>query len=713
MRNTILARITPRILRRTSTRTIAGMFLILFAFSHPATATEGTLFAPPVSYGTENGPFSVAIADLNSDGKLDLAVADTYSGTVSVMLGNGDGSFRGSVSFSAGIGPHSVAVGDMNRDGKPDLAVANCFAGEGVSTVSVLLGSGDGTFPSYTQYQAGYSPTSAAMGDLNGDSKLDLAVVNYGYTQDSPSSISVLLGHGDGSFGTKTDYQTGDHPNSAEIADLDGDGHLELIVANYISTTVSVLRDDSHGGLTVTSFAMGYYPYSLAIGDLNGDGRPDLATTNTAGPGFSTTEGVSVVLGNGDGTFGVETRFGTGIYPQFVAIGDLNGDGKPDLAVANQGYYEEEAGSISVLLGKGDGSFGGRTDYTPVAGPTSLAIGDLNGDGRPDLAVTNSWSNTVSVLLNTGVVCNPVPMSLEVSPSIIHLQSPGHWVTASLEPEPPASPVDIDIPSILLNGSVPVDALGPTSIGDVDQDGRPDLTVKFDRAAFEMTVSEGDSVPVTVTGRIGSGCFEATDVIRVIRAHVTSPSAGSEVRGGSTAEVRWDTPAGIEVQSVALLFSADDGVNWTLVAHELPNTGRYFCELPNHGTVQARVAVVLVESADQSGLEVKGVLGRSGRFTITTPPGFIGTGSTLALRGAVPNPGPALNVSFTLPDAKPATLVVYDVAGREVSRQDVGGLGMGQHVVSMGTGRALAPGLYLVHLIQGDRRLVARAAVIQ
>ncbi|HET9328107.1 MAG TPA: T9SS type A sorting domain-containing protein, partial [Candidatus Eisenbacteria bacterium] len=632
---------------------------------------------------------------------------------VSVLLGNGDGSFGPKTDFSAGMGPHSVAVGDLNRDGKPDLAVANCFVGEGVSTVSVLLGRGDGTFPHYTQYQAGYSPTTAAIGDLNGDSKPDLAVVNYGYTQDSPSSISVLLGRGDGSFGTKTDYQTGDYPNSAEIADLDGDGHLELIVANYISTTVSVLRDDSHGGLTVTSFAMGYYPYSLAIGDLNGDGKPDLATANTAGPGMSTTTGVSVVLGNGDGTFGVETRFGTGSYPQFVAIGDLNGDGKLDLAVANQGYYEDEQASISVLLGNGDGNFGGRTDYTPVAGPTSVAIGDLNADGRLDLAVTNSWSNTVSVLLNTGVVCNPVPMSLEVSPSIIHLQSPGHWVTATLEPEPPASPIDIDIPSILLNGSVPVDASGPTSIGDVDQDGRPDLTVKFDRAAVEATVSEGDSVPVTVTARIGNGCFEATDVIRVIRARVTSPSAGSEVQGGSTAEVRWDTPAGVEVQSVALLFSADDGANWALIARELPNTGSSFWTVPNRGTQRARIATVLVESADEAGFEVNGVLARSERFTITTPPGWVEPGASLALHGAVPNPSRTLNVSFTLPDDKRATLVVYDVSGREVRRQEIGRLGVGRHVVSMGTVPSLAPGIYLIHLIRGDRQMVARAAVIR
>src|SRR5215813_6321427 len=167
----------------------------------------------------------------------------------------------------------------------------------------------------------------------------------------------------------------------------------------------------------------------------------------------------------------------------------------------------------------------------------------------------------------------------------------GHWVTATLEPEPPASPSDIDITSIRLNGSLPVDASAPTSIGDADNDGRPDLTVKFDRAAVELTVQEGDAVPVTIAGKIGHGCFDATDVIRVVRAHIVAPSAGSIVQGGGQTEVRWDTPAGVQVQWVALLSSADNGVNWTLEATQLPNSGSYLWTVPGAATAQARIAV--------------------------------------------------------------------------------------------------------------------------
>src|SRR5207249_81782 len=163
----------------------------------------------------------------------------------------------------------------------------------------------------------------------------------------------------------------------------------------------------------------------------------------------------------------------------------------------------------------------------------------------------------------------------------------------------------------------------------------PDLTVKFNRAAVGLAVAEGDAVPVTVSGKVGSGCFEATALIRVFRPHVTAPSAGSVLPGGGTTEVRWYTPADVQVQSVALLWSSDDGASWTLAAREVPNSGFYLWRVPSASTDQARVAVVLVGPGndrgrrsgpeDQSGLEVGGVLGVSERFVIA---GALGVGET-------------------------------------------------------------------------------------
>jgi hypothetical protein len=284
------------------------------------------------------------MADLDGDGRLDLAVANSQANSVSVLLGHGDGTFGPKTDFPTGDFPQSVAIGDVNGDGRPDLVVANAGAG---STVSVLLGHGDGTFGPKTDFATGFNPFSVAIGDLNRDGKPDLVVANASF-----NTVSVLLGRGDGTFGPKTDFPTGDEPQF------------------------------------------------VAIGDLNGDGRPDVVVVNS----FSNT--VSVWLGNGNGSFALRTDFGTGSFPLSVAIGDLNSDGHLDLAVTNGG-----ANTVSVLLGNGDGTFGPKTDFGTGDFPFSGAIGDLNGDGRPDLAVANANSNTVCVLLNTGGGI-PTPITL-------------------------------------------------------------------------------------------------------------------------------------------------------------------------------------------------------------------------------------------------------------------------------------------------------------
>jgi hypothetical protein len=166
--------------------------------------------------------------------------------------------------------------------------------------------------------------------------------------------------------------------------------------------------------------------------------------------------------------------------------------------------------------------------------------------------------------------------------------------------------------------------------------------------------------------------------------------------------------------SVTVLFSPDDGASWNLVAREQPNTGSYLWTVPGTGTDLARVAVVRVDSWDQEGDVLEGLLGMSEPFVIE--PQVVGVGPAsigLALHGASPNPSRGLSVRFTLPDAKPATLAVYDVSGREVSARDVGSLGAGQHFVSMGAPGRLVPGVYLIRLIHGSRQHTARAVVIR
>jgi hypothetical protein len=243
-----------------------------------------------------------------------------------------------------------------------------------------------------------------AVGDFNGDGKLDLAVANA-----SSNNVSVLLGNGTGGFGAATNYAVGAPPHSVAVGDFNGDGTLDLAVGNNGSNNVSVLLGNGTGGFgTATNYAAGSSPHSVAVGDFNGDGKPDLAVAN------QNSNNVSVLLGNGNGTFGPAINYAVVTTPESVAVGDFNGDGKPDLAVANGG----SGVSVSVLLGNGDGTFGAATDYAVGTRPVSVAVGDFNGDGGPDLAVANFYSNNVSVLLNQAPLPRTTMASSGPNPSV-------------------------------------------------------------------------------------------------------------------------------------------------------------------------------------------------------------------------------------------------------------------------------------------------------
>jgi hypothetical protein len=381
-------------------RLFALSSLLIFAGALGASAlpsTSAPSFARARSYATGRTPYSVGIGDLNGDGRSDLVTANLRANTISVLLNRGDGSFRAKLTYATGAFPEAVAIGDLNGDGKPDLVTAGGGIGRG-NTVSVLLNRGDGTFGDSADYPTGNTATSVAIGDLNGDGKPDLATANYGFGRGT--TVSVLLNRGDGSFEPRHDYTITDGPISVAIADLNSDGKLDLATANLgaecCNYTVSVLLNTGDGSFQASDYATGEAPASVAIGDLNADGKPDLATANRS-------DSVSVLLNRGNGSFRGKRDYATGAFAAFttsVAIGDLNGDGKPDLATAN-----ENADAISVLLNRGDGSFEAKLGYAAGNAPVSIAISYLNGDGRPDLATANSGAKTVSVLLNKPGLC--------------------------------------------------------------------------------------------------------------------------------------------------------------------------------------------------------------------------------------------------------------------------------------------------------------------
>jgi len=335
--------------------------------------------------------------------------------------------------FDAGSGPQSVAVGDFNGDGKPDLAVVNSYS----NNVSILLGNGDGTFQIHVDYPTGAQPGSVAIGDFNGDGKLDLAVVNS-YS----NNVSVLLGNGNGTFQPAVSYGTGSGTGPAFVAvgDFNHDGKLDLAVANSNSTYVSVLLGNGDGTFqTAVNYDVGGAPTSIAVGDFNHDGKLDLAVAVPV-PGPSTY--VSVLLGNGDGTFQTAVNYNAPYAPDAVAVGDFNGDGNLDLVVGNR------SSNISVFLGNGDGTFRTAVNYSAGYNPSSVAVGDFNNDGTLDLAVANSGSSTtVTVLLQSPTV-SLSNTRLTYANQVVATSSASQTVTLSN-----TSALALNISSIVITGT--------------------------------------------------------------------------------------------------------------------------------------------------------------------------------------------------------------------------------------------------------------------
>jgi hypothetical protein len=335
-------------------------------------------------------PGSVVMRDFNGDGHLDLATADYATNTVSVRLGLGDGTFQSSVHYATGPGPYSIVVGDFDgRDyanGRPilDLVVVN--GGSNSNDFSVLLGTGDGTFQPEKRYVAGKNPQSLVAADLNGDGHLDLVIA------DRANQVSVLLGNGDATFQPERRYAVGDSPVYMAVGDFNGDGIPDLAVSNYGSKDISTLQGNGDGTFRPeVRVAVGTAPVAIVTGDFNGDHILDLATANSG------SNDVSVLQGNGDGTFRSQQRFATGATPFGLVAGDFTGDGHLDLAVANQ-----HSDDVSVLLGRGDGTFQDQVRYEAGYLPWFVATGDVNEDGHLDLATVNGRSHDVSILLGLG-----------------------------------------------------------------------------------------------------------------------------------------------------------------------------------------------------------------------------------------------------------------------------------------------------------------------
>lgn len=355
--------------------------------------SSGVSVSHPLAVSGGGSVYTITISGVGGNGSVALRLVDNH--TIHDSAGNllakqiSTADFTSKPTLSAGPQADAVAIGDVNGDGHPDLAINNEYT---TSTVSIFLGNGNGTFRAARNFDVGYFPSAVALADLNGDGRLDLVVANEG-----SHSVSLLLGNGNGTFSAARNLASGAFPLSVALADMNGDGRTDLTVVNNRSNSVSLFLGNGNGTFQAArNRTTGYSPQSVAVADVNGDGRRDLEIANT-GNGVAPGNTVSILLGNGNGTFQAAHNFTTGVFPRSLHVADLNGDGRADLAVANR-----NSDSVSVLLGNGNGTFAVARNLAAGSQPGTVAMADLNGDGHVDLTVSNYLSSTVSVLLGNG-----------------------------------------------------------------------------------------------------------------------------------------------------------------------------------------------------------------------------------------------------------------------------------------------------------------------
>jgi hypothetical protein len=396
--------------RRVPTRAaIVGMAFALMQFGPVPSHAADPLYGPHVSHPVGAQPRSVAALDADGDGVLDLVSANFGDGTVSVLRGVGGGAFAPATTIAAGPSPTTVSVGDLNHDNDPDLAVTSAPTVPGTAAVLVLLGASGASFAAPVGHPLEQNALGGAVADVDGDGHLDVVAVD-------PFGVSVLLGAGDGSLGLAARQPVGTFLASVSTGDFNGDNDPDLALGQFVGQALVLLGGPGASFGPPTGLTAGFAPDFPAVGDVNGDGHLDLAVSD-----FSSSN-VFVLLGAGNGTFAAATAYDTGVVngmATHAAIARLDGDGRADIVVTNN-----STNNVSVLINGGSGSFGPATTHAVGTGPFALAVGEFNNDGGGDLAVTDAGSADVATLLSILPNHPPDCSAVRVNPN--RLWPPNH-----------------------------------------------------------------------------------------------------------------------------------------------------------------------------------------------------------------------------------------------------------------------------------------------
>jgi tetratricopeptide (TPR) repeat protein len=457
--------------------------------STPATSIGGTTgsILPSASYNVGIGPVALTSADFRNLGVQDIAVVNEIDNTVTILQNQGSGSFLplspvislGAARTTAPLSAPSIASAVLTTSGFHDLLVTDPVA----NTVQVLLSNGDDTFKEATgsPITVGQQPSSIVLGDFNDDGIQDFVVTNF-----KDNTFSLFLGNGDGTFKQATSSPfilptTATGPIAMTSADFNSDGNLDLAIVNQTTNNVAILLGNGNASFSLAAsspFAVGQSPVAIASADLNGDSHPDLAVVN------QTDNTVSVLLGNGDGTFtsAVNSPLGTGVAPTAVAIADFNGDGVPDIAVT-----DPQTDSVSVFLGLGQGLFAPAFELPVGTTPTAILAASLSGATLPDVAITDNPSGIPGQVT---VILSPASLFSNLSGSIAQTPYPGaeyEDIGVKVKATPTLHPND----DVTLQLEFEIRALAGSSIN-----GIPIITNR----TISQTIRIKEEVPTIISG---------------------------------------------------------------------------------------------------------------------------------------------------------------------------------------------------------------------